>query len=423
MDNQTEEKTYVGFAPASDGDFIDDDIDNLRLQLDEVEQELRQAAKYGLHLVAKNSDLIQSMERIHIAHEMAVSELKGEITTLERLLHAMQLDRDAWKRRCHTTEEALDRLQQDRDHAPSHSKGADTHQLIQSRNTQAEVDRLTSALHDATVALQDAMATAVEKDAVIHRLQSTKRDMLDIIQQMKCAAANDASVRKALASKNATLHSRLAAAMAKVEMYHEAFQERLADEDRLRNTIEELTLELQTQGDHVEAKSNLMHSMMVKCNRLERELEALVGRDSTSLPQNNAGVENKDDYATPMLSTEDRTALASFDRLENFFKLTALGIILDHGAHDKLLQGSSRHTIQAWFREAMANDVPYHQWHRWLTIRIAAASPHDGFRFFRPRKSLSVEIPPPSSSPSSLASAISDFFDKYKRKSDPTVPE
>ncbi|RHY28108.1 hypothetical protein DYB32_006252 [Aphanomyces invadans] len=302
------------FAPASDGDFIDDDIDNLRLQLDEVEQvahsrvairlssccvqELRQAAKYGLHLVAKNSDLIQ--------------------------------------------------------------------------NTQAEVDRLTSALHDATVALQDAMATAVEKDAVIHRLQSTKRDMLDIIQQMKCAAANDASVRKALASKNATLHSRLAAAMAKVEMYHEAFQERLADEDRLRNTIEELTLELQTQGDHVEAKSNLMHSMMVKCNRLERELEALVGRDSTSLPQNNAGVENKDDYATPMLSTEDRTALASFDRLENFFKLTALGIILDHGAHDKLLQGSSRHTIQAWFREAMANDVPYHQWHRWLTIRIAA---------------------------------------------------
>ncbi|RHZ25657.1 hypothetical protein DYB37_004561 [Aphanomyces astaci] len=166
------------------------------------------------------------------------------------------------------------------------------------------------------------------------------------------------------------------------------------------------------QSDDVEAKSNLVHSTRLKCSHLERQLESLVGRETDLEGGGQSFHDPNEDEATS-------EALASFDRLESFFNLTALGIILDHGAHDKFLQGSSRHTIQAWFRQATQADVPYHQWHRWLTIRIAGSSSQDGFRFFRPRKSLSVEAPSTASSPSSLAGAIADFFDKYKRKPEP----
>ncbi|KAF0771672.1 hypothetical protein AaE_002412 [Aphanomyces astaci] len=110
MDNQIEEMVYEGLdgtftsttprhgcVPPPLDKFPDDNLDNLRLQLDEVEQELRQAAEYGLHLVATNNDLTQSMQRIQIAHETTTSELKGDIAMLERHLLAMEAERDAWK--------------------------------------------------------------------------------------------------------------------------------------------------------------------------------------------------------------------------------------------------------------------------------------------------------------------------------------
>ncbi|ETV82877.1 hypothetical protein, variant [Aphanomyces astaci] len=379
MDNQIEEMAYEGLdgtftsttprhgcVPPPLDKFPDDNLDNLRLQLDEVEQELRQAAEYGLHLVATNNDLTQSMQRIQIAHETTTSELKGDIAMLERHLLAMEAERDAWKQKCHTAEESLDRLQQEQPspNQPHCYGDTSTSEVHLSRVPQDEVDRLKASVYDLSTALEQATASAIAKDLAIHRLQSTKRDMLDIIQQMKCAAANDASARKALAAKNTTLHGQLATALVKMDACHEMYQVRLADEARLRQTIEELTVELQAQGDDVEAKSNLVHSTRLKCSHLERQLESLVGRETDLEGGGQSSHDPNEDEATS-------EALASFDRLESFFKLTALGIILDHGAHDKFLQGSSRHTIQAWFRQATQADVPYHQWHRWLTIRIA----------------------------------------------------
>ncbi|RHY23054.1 hypothetical protein DYB25_007315 [Aphanomyces astaci] len=340
-----------GCVPPPLDKFPDDNLDNLRLQLDEVEQ-------------VRSCPMLPSS-----------CSIPNEHTTIS-LLKSVH-------------------------HCP--------------RVPQDEVDRLKASVYDLSTALEQATASAIAKDLAIHRLQSTKRDMLDIIQQMKCAAANDASARKALAAKNTTLHGQLATALAKMDACHEMYQVRLADEARLRQTIEvtfRTNAKYISYRDDVEAKSNLVHSTRLKCSHLERQLESLVGRETDLEGGGQSFHDPNEDEATS-------EALASFDRFESFFKLTALGIILDHGAHDKFLQGSSRHTIQAWFRQATQADVPYHQWHRWLTIRIAGSSSQDGFRFFRPRKSLSVEAPSTASSPSSLAGAIADFFDKYKRKPEP----
>ncbi|KAG9403022.1 hypothetical protein AC1031_006561 [Aphanomyces cochlioides] len=109
-------------------------------------------------------------------------------------------------------------------------------------------------------------------------------------------------------------------------------------------------------------------------------------------------------------SYEDIAATASFDRLESFFNLTALGIILEHQAQDQFKDGSSRQTIEAWFREALMAEMPYHTWHNWLTKRITATKP--------PIKGQPDRVSPTSA----LTKAITLFFDKYKHKVDPTAP-
>ncbi|KAG9403024.1 hypothetical protein AC1031_006562 [Aphanomyces cochlioides] len=82
---------------SSHGGSMEYTMDELRTQLDDMDKELRQAATYGLLLVAKNEELVVAMERMQVAQEGAIAELKGEIQTLERHREALQSDRDGWK--------------------------------------------------------------------------------------------------------------------------------------------------------------------------------------------------------------------------------------------------------------------------------------------------------------------------------------
>ncbi|KAG9403023.1 hypothetical protein AC1031_006562 [Aphanomyces cochlioides] len=97
---------------SSHGGSMEYTMDELRTQLDDMDKELRQAATYGLLLVAKNEELVVAMERMQVAQEGAIAELKGEIQTLERHREALQSDRDGWKLKCHEFEDEIFQLQQ-----------------------------------------------------------------------------------------------------------------------------------------------------------------------------------------------------------------------------------------------------------------------------------------------------------------------
>ncbi|KAF0694352.1 Aste57867_14763 [Aphanomyces stellatus] len=419
MSNQTDdEEVHVG----PDGTFrpTPQQAEDLQLQLDEVEQELHQAAKYGLYLVEKNEELWQTIERLHVEHETAQTEWKGEMKTVERHLYAAQQERDAWRlcviplslriplssRKCHAVEDEVFQLQQSLTAAAAaqitmqmHRRGSELRRspssdFVGSRSVilqsppslDIDLDVLKQAVDDKDAQLRQALAREVDKDAYIKRLQQTKRDTLDIIQQMKTAAAMDVDVRRSMEARHAALVDRLSAVQMKLDESQDALQTRLEEESRLRDRIEDLQAELRSQGDDVDAQTSAIQSMRHKCARLEKELQAV-----SELAE---------------AASTSATATDAFDRLESFFNLTALGIILEHQhriAQEQLLEGSSRQTIARWFREAVASEVPYHAWHAWLTQRITGKPRR---RFFAKGADVS-----PSSS---LAKAIADFFDKYR---------
>ncbi|KAH9089114.1 hypothetical protein LEN26_019278 [Aphanomyces euteiches] len=365
-------------------------MDELCTQLDDMDKELRQAATYGLLLVAKNEELVIAMERMQVAQEGALAELKGEIQTLERHRETLQSDRDGWKLKCHEFEDEIFQLQQ----LPTQSCTCSKEPRI-TPQVVADLDLLRRELEDKDFQLHNALKREKDKDEYIRRLQQTKRDTLDVIHQMKTSSAIEAKVRKSLEARNAVLAEKMAAAQTKLDLFQQAFLERELEENRLRTEIEELHEALRAQTHDVDTNANLIQTWMYKCNRLEKELESL----QMAMPTRSS-----------ISSYEDIAATASFDRLESFFNLTALGIILEHQAQDQFKDGSSRQTIEAWFREALMAEMPYHTWHNWLTKRITATKP--------PIKGQPDRVSPTSA----LTKAITLFFDKYKHKVDPTAP-
>jgi hypothetical protein len=66
-------------------------------------------------------------------------------------------------------------------------------------------------------------------------------------------------------------------------------------------------------------------------------------------------------------------------KLHHYFHLTALSIINENNLHERCFSSSSRLTIDMWYREIIAKDVPFLSWHSWLIGRISevAASVQD----------------------------------------------
>lgn len=65
------------------------------------------------------------------------------------------------------------------------------------------------------------------------------------------------------------------------------------------------------------------------------------------------------------------TDLASHKKLHHYFHLTAQSIIHENKLHEKCFKSSSRFTIDSWYREIIALDIPYLEWHAWLINRIS----------------------------------------------------
>ncbi|RQM12109.1 hypothetical protein DD237_008143 [Peronospora effusa] len=66
-------------------------------------------------------------------------------------------------------------------------------------------------------------------------------------------------------------------------------------------------------------------------------------------------------------------------KLYHYFHLTALSIIHENNMIDRCFDSSSRLTIDMWYREVIAKEVPFLVWHSWLINRISevAASVQD----------------------------------------------
>uniref|UniRef100_M4BZD7 Uncharacterized protein n=1 Tax=Hyaloperonospora arabidopsidis (strain Emoy2) TaxID=559515 RepID=M4BZD7_HYAAE len=57
-------------------------------------------------------------------------------------------------------------------------------------------------------------------------------------------------------------------------------------------------------------------------------------------------------------------------KLHHYFHLTALSIIHENSLHERCFYSSSRLTIDMWYREVIAKEVPFLLWHSWLINRI-----------------------------------------------------
>ncbi|OWZ16644.1 hypothetical protein PHMEG_0009531 [Phytophthora megakarya] len=66
-------------------------------------------------------------------------------------------------------------------------------------------------------------------------------------------------------------------------------------------------------------------------------------------------------------------------KLHHYFHLTALSIINENNLHERCFSSSSRLTIDMWYREVFAKQIPFLMWHSWLINRISevAASVQD----------------------------------------------
>jgi hypothetical protein len=84
--------------------------------------------------------------------------------------------------------------------------------------------------------------------------------------------------------------------------------------------------------------------------------------------------------------------LESHKKLHHYFHLTAQSIIHENKLHDKCFRSSSRFTIDSWYREIIALDIPYLEWHAWLISRISqvAASVQDEDKEYEPLLSITA---------------------------------
>ncbi|EEY64418.1 uncharacterized protein PITG_22570 [Phytophthora infestans T30-4] len=89
--------------------------------------------------------------------------------------------------------------------------------------------------------------------------------------------------------------------------------------------------------------------------------------------------------------TVSKSELETHKKLHHYFHLTALSIINENNLHERCFSSSSRLTIDMWYREISAKEVPFLMWHSWLINRISevAASVQDEDKMPQPPTSSS----------------------------------
>ncbi|KAI9895203.1 hypothetical protein PsorP6_018549 [Peronosclerospora sorghi] len=452
------------------------DPDKLQRLLEHRENELRQAAEYGLGLLEANEELQMQVATLKIQLETETDELAVERNTWQRRTEHAKEEVAQWKRRVASLEEEkadlADQFQSFLDHCECRGQDLDNvrkRETIESQNIITQLE----------TALQEAQAAQRLHESELLSLRQWKATA-EQQQQEAALACEDRAIPSELSPSKNVEQELLATqrAMIKVTTENDALRnDAQKHEEEVRALNEQLRAAEETIGNvHVQSNelSEKLLSSESQCKRLQRELElldhvsyfsqAIIDRDDKESNEEDEVIEVEDSQAgattgkghsehvasdartassplgikqrslcattVPLLDLYD-DALASEPeketekKLHHYFHLTALSIIHENSLHERCFNSSSRVTIDMWYREIIANEIPFLMWHSWLINRISevAASVQDeenhvkktflgstfhGFSRLKPRRSSTTEsakncLPSPATVSSSPA--------------------
>ncbi|KAL3670113.1 hypothetical protein V7S43_004429 [Phytophthora oleae] len=488
---EADEELYVGedgliaVSPMDDKSLLD----KYKVQLERREQELRQAAEYGLGLLEANEELQMKVATLKIQLETETEELSVERDMWQRRTEHAQQETAQWKRKFARVEEEKVDLAEEFEQFVDRCecRGLDTGVSSSSAPTLSTGRRYSHHLD--TIAqlqteLQDLQAAERSNEAELTSLRQWK-ELAEQQQQeaLECevlAAQSEVSYRKKMETERAATQRsvnelknekdllRKAVVRFEVEVKALKKQLRLAEEARDDTQV------------HSNELSEKLLSSESRCKRFQRELEllehvsyfsqAIMDRDDEESDSDDEIVEEKDlktvvatdeqslvkniDITTTANDTQDpampsplrikrrrsflvatatpyspfpttivaedgtqvkvsESEMETHKKLHHYFHLTALSIINENNLHERCFSSSSRLTIDMWYREIVAKEIPFLRWHSWLITRISevAASVQD-----------EDEVPQPPTS-SSKGSSFGGAFQGFSlRKTSDTVP-
>lgn len=380
----------------------------------------------------QNEELQLQLAALDIQYEAEVEELKGERDTHKRHHDHALLEIESWKRRFARAKEEKFELVADFERfvaqctcrtagASSDDRVAElTHKIAELELVMLEM-QTTEQANARTIALLKTWKRETE-----HEQKETHE--LEIAE-----AQRDRSLVKKLEGDNARLQKSvdlLTAVNAQLSSHADAYAQELIEKKKetqaLLDELAEIRLECSS-------KTELLLTSEAKCSRVQRELalledvsylsRAFIDHDTEEDADSDEDVVdhaknqqrrenmrllvsdelNEEGAATTATTTRDSigpleglmpspftafpasiraangksaavvspTDLESHKKLHHYFHLTAQSIIHENKLHEKCFKSSSRFTTDSWYREIIALDIPYLEWHAWLINRIS----------------------------------------------------
>uniref|UniRef100_A0AAV1SZX5 Uncharacterized protein n=1 Tax=Peronospora matthiolae TaxID=2874970 RepID=A0AAV1SZX5_9STRA len=428
-------------------------LKKLKQLLECRENELRQAAEYGLGLLEANGELQMQVATLKIQLETGMDEISVDRDTWQRRTERAQQETAQWKRKfAHAEEEKTD-LAEEFERLLRRCK---CHQRITAdamKDTVTSGERtcpdhldLIAQLHKE---LQSAQALLRLKEAELTSLRQWREEEQ---QQQQEALACEVTAAQMEVSSVIKMKQELAdtqRAMSVLAHEKDALRESAEKHDEDMRALKKHLRNAEAGRDDAEILSNELTEKLLsfesRCTRLQRELEllqhvsyfsqAVVDRDDEESDEDDAigGVKDHQTTVVPdmdqmenIVTTDATDGLEKLDvtsvagdlenqdapsiiritqkrsglvepgtprmlypiteegshvqvpeseretnaKLHHYFHLTALSIIHENSLHERCFYSSSRLTIDMWYREVMAKEVPFVLWHSWLINRI-----------------------------------------------------
>lgn len=380
-------------------------------------------------LVDKNEELELQLAAAQIQAEAETGALALERDASKRHHDHALLEVESWKRRFARVEEDKAELVRDFERFVAQCSCRRS-----SSDSSDRVSELSHTVAELELALQRLQASEHASAVTIAQLKAWKRatelQQKESHELEAVEAERDRTLLEKLAAENAKLQKRtaqLAAENAQLTAHADACALELRVKKKEAQTV---LAELAESRVEVSAKAELLLTAEARSSRLQRELtlledvsylsRAVIDHDTEDDADSDEDVVDHRQGATALettLSESDRTDradwatvgattepgaslegvmpspftafpatvraangkpvapsasdLESHKKLHHYFHLTAQSIIHENQLHDRCFRSSSRFTIDAWYREIIALDVPYLEWHAWLINRIS----------------------------------------------------
>ncbi|DAZ97762.1 TPA: hypothetical protein N0F65_009042, partial [Lagenidium giganteum] len=383
-------------------------------------QETRQAAEYGLSLLEANDELQLQVSALKIQLESEAAELVAERDAYARRHERAMAEAESWKRKYTQLEEDTYDMRDRVESVLKECRWEDDRNSEVIRTLEARVAELEASL-----------ARAELTDAHVSRMGARRASQVELRQQQQlaeCEAArqSDRSYVARLEAESTRWQTLVEHLKGDVARLQALASENATAMETQTTTIQTLETHLDDWRRECAATAELLQSAQSKCTRLQRELAllehvsyfslAVIDRDtdddSDGESQDDGQPQSKTDAifekaleqeGTPSASSPTAfgrsisqtqspspyapfprtirttsggrvavtpSTIATHEKLHHYFHLAALSIIHENDLHEQCFHSSSRATIDTWYREVVAKDVPFLDWHSWLTKRI-----------------------------------------------------